>query len=263
MGNTTSQNVVKLVNEVTNSAITKVIQDNHADVAMTNSIVLDDGCVGPNGLIVVSGVNQTNRFSVNITAVQEALVDTKFTNDVTNKMQQMAKAISQQLNFNPGQTNASNLAEAMTELSNSIKNDFRQNCATKLMGSNTITCKGTGARGVYLTDISQSNIASVVRTCVQSSSATTDIENKIQNIVRQSALAKQESLFGPLAQMIAIIMGAVVLGLVFGGKSTADVLRSPWPWGTVLAGGGAYLGVAAFTKSGPFAAKADPDDDTS
>ena len=253
MGSSSSKNVLKGVNEIFNKSVAQVVQDNSVTMAASNTINVE-GCSNVN----VMNNTQENIISVNVDAVSNAVISDEFTNKLKSQITQLSKAVTQQLNLNPGHADAQNIAESMNKIGTELQRSFSQNCRTTLMGSNRIQCKDSN--NVNIAFNTQRNVMTSLVKCSQISIANSKVANDLISAIQQTAVAKNENMFGPLSMIVMMIVAGVVAALVFGGKSTSEVLRSPWPWGTALAGGGAYLGVSKYTSSGPFAVKANAPD---
>ena len=245
MGGVTSKNVVEAINNVGINSIMNVIQDNSTVVSAENNIYLGGGCSANIGKI-----NQSVYLKVNNTAVSETIRTTEFSVSLQNQIQQLAVAMSQALTFNPGSTEAENFAKAVNNLGYHMATNITQNCASTIVAKNTITC--TDGANPLIGTINQGIVIDAVKSCVQAATNNESLTAELTNAVKQSATAKQESLFGPLAFIIIIVILGVVAVLVFGGKTAGDVLTKPWIYLAVLAGLAGLTGVMFYTKTGPF-----------
>lgn len=252
MGGNTSKNVTEAINKVGIESIMNVVQDNSTVISASNNINLN-GCTGK-----IGNINQSIYLNVNTSAVSDSVKQTQFSVQMQNQIQQIALAASQALSFNPASNDAENFAKAVNALGAKMIANITQNCTTNIVANNSINCIGPGK---FTTgDINQGIFIDSVKSCVQTATDDDQLQADLANAIKQSAVAKQESLFGPLMLIIIVVILGVVAVLVFGGKSSAEILGKPWIYLAVLAGLAGFTGVLWYTKKGPFTPNITPAD---
>ena len=253
MGGNTSKNVTEAINKVGIESIMNVIQDNSTVISAINNVNLGPGCSG-----TIGNINQSIYLKVNTSAVSAAVKQDQFSVAMQNQIQQIALASSQALSFNPASNDAQNYAKAVNALGAKMISNITQNCTTNILAQNNITCSGTGPFSTGA--INQGITIDAIKSCVQTATQDTQLQADLTNAIKQSAVAKQESLFGPLTIIIIVVILGVVAVLVFGGKSTSEILGKPWIYLAVLAGLAGFTGVLWYTKKGPFKPNITPAD---
>lgn len=220
-----SANVTKNIVQTAISAAIQYAQTCSAQLKSSQSIVLNN-CVFKGQSIDVSNLGVGV-----IKCAQDVSNTAQIQTVVQQALHQAAESASQQLGLlDLGQAAANigiNYSDVEQKLSTTITEQFTQTCTADFASSQSFTCNNSKvflSEGLYLNNY-QSSLVSCTFTAV---SSTSDYNN-LQQIVSQSAVAKQESLFSfsvvailVIIAFISIISIAARLGTGTGGTSYAS-----------------------------------------
>ena len=237
MGNAVTKNIinqhmsasVKVLNDTVQNCGTQMTQEQLLDVAGSGN--------------TVRHVDFSSMMSADISCSQTASVQNDISQKLSSKMEQMAKSIMGAISLNPGNAEATNISKASLALGTTIRNSFNQNCGSSLNSNQTLK---VGGNNNTIEFISYKQAASIVKNCVQNSSAVTSAKQDLEAAIKQVATAEKKGL--SLMMLVVIILG-IIGALYFGGVKLAT---NPFFWIgciTLIAG---YVGLAWFLKWWPF-----------
>lgn len=240
-GDVITSNVVKETVAVSAKVINESIVKLGTRVSMSNNINID--CVINGNL----NINQEIDMSISASALNQAMNSTTTQQAIQEEITQLAKAVSQTLNLNPGSTEAHNVTNAVTKLSSVIINQTMTVCQKTIISSNNITVGG--GKKCSLTgnfNWNQRSFMSSYTNCVQNAVNSSNAGQQLKLAISQTAAAKQANSFA----IFAMVLGVIAVAFVFSGKSVMKA-TSRWQfWAGV--GPLSYLGIAYATNLWPY-----------
>ena len=143
----------------------------------------------------------------------QCLASTATQNNVNVKMKdyikQVTSAMTQQFSLSSGEANA--VATNLTALGQNVINQFYLTCCTQLVQQQVNTITGDNSV-IFFAILNLDQTIGDVSTCVNNSSASTNITNAISIIISQKTSAVVQSFLGPLL-IIAIIALLIFLAI--------------------------------------------------
>ena len=216
MGNTLAQNIVndsvnvlvQVVNQTTQNCEIQGIQSQVIQVC---------GNVGTgSGSTLNAGGTQTEVFNVSIACAQDAQFQNTISQSLQEQVTQLAKSISQSLDFNPGSTESNNVLNLTTNLATVIQNTYVQNCiANPVQQQGYGVCNNTNFGNIIVSP-TQGEFFTGTLNCVQTSAAVNNVKQTFIQQISQTAEATVESFLGPLL-FILIICLLIFCVFTFGG----------------------------------------------
>ena len=205
MGQAVSTNVTKeIVNEtftITNNFVAKATthakQGNHLIVKNCHHAAF-------------CKLDLKNWAHVDLSALTNATNVAQMKAEVQQAVQQYAQAITQWLSLSS--EDANNFATAAVNMALNITSNFITNCSVKFQQENSIECENSS--GIIVSDVNFQNTLESVNQCALKGINKSAEYSKIQQSIKQSAKAKQASLFGGLGLIIAIIVAGAFLFLI-------------------------------------------------
>lgn len=178
------QSTIKSINSVSQHCLTTDHQNIKIDVSNCSGNVVFKG-----NWKQAAVLEQNCKQSAQVSNSQQA--------NIVNSLAQTAQAISQNLSFNPGSTDAANMIMNSIQLSETIKNEFQQNCniaTNQSFDANISNCPASGGKGgnVYIAPNVSQTVESILN-CIQNSSAVNSQIASIKSTISQSASAAQEN----------------------------------------------------------------------
>lgn len=130
---------------------------------------------------------------------------------VQQALQQSATSASQQLGIlDLGRVSAQfgvNFSDVQSSLSQSIVENFTQTCTSQFANNQSFTCSGST---LYLSEgINLINYQNTITDCTFKAVSQTDAYSQLQQIVSQSAVAKEESVFS-----FTVVAGLVIVAVI-------------------------------------------------
>lgn len=244
MGNASTRNIIENSIDLSVKAVTDAVQDCATVMTQEQALrIRGDGNV-------VSNVRFEQMMNVNISCVQDTSVQNDISSKISNEMTQMAESVLGAISLNPGSARADNITRTAIKLGTEILNAFNQKCGSKLDSKQTIKVDGNNNVLEFIS-FSQSN--SLIRDCIQTSSAVNKAKSEIQNTVDQTAKATKK---GVDLMLVAAIIAAVALLFAAGGQQVTTVVTSPAFISGVVVLVILFVGTMYVAKRGPF--KPDP-----
>lgn len=255
MGNTVSSNI----NQTAIQSIATVTVKNAQNCSGTASVSQSNTIVSSGKGSVVNyngGINQEATISLSASCVNEATNKATLDQTIDAVMKQAAKTISQNMNLNFGETDASNTTNLSTEVKARIDNQTLQTCVSGglVNQQNTIASQDGGTVNYYGGITQTAAIASFTK-CMQQASNNSVISQKTTVLITQVATAIMKNALAALFLIfVAIIIALAVAGVMlemFGGTILAMVMN---PKFLMIAGFLVFLGlsVAAWAQLKPF-----------
>lgn len=243
MGNTSSTNIVDNAVQATVEIINQAMQDCSTQMRQDQLVHVK----GNNN--VTEGIDFSQMMSADISCTQETQISNEIQQTIDQEMQQRASAIMGAISLNPGSADASNIMKGFVDLGTAVHSNFTQRCASALTSTQALVVEGDGNVTRFL---SYKQAADILKRCSTDSHAVTKAKQDLKQKISQIAKAEKKGI--DLMFLAVIFLG--LIGLVGVGGTT--VLTNKYVIMGVLAAGAAYLGVAFYTKSGPFQKKDPP-----
>lgn len=209
MGQTQAKNEVKSAISAMSSVVNDVVQKCSPTVAISQVInAVQEGC--DTSTIDISNIDFSSFGQINVSCAQTAASSASVQTDIQQKASQMAEAVSQSLNLNPGSTSAQNIMRLSMNVATSITNSTSQIIASAVSSAQQIDLRQNGKSvcSIKLAYINMNAIAKSVADAVQNSTQVANATTALTQVIDQSAKAKQSS----MALMIILVI-IVVLGL--------------------------------------------------
>lgn len=228
MGNTIATNIL-------NDAITQTIDNqsqigfNAAATATGANVFRMKNCTVKKGGEI--NVNQQNIYTVDLTTLQKAIINSDNKNELEKNIQQVADVVAQNFDLNPGQKASINAMNLSTQLATDIYNSIQQNCLSDVSTLNLYECKDSSVAGKVIVD--QSSFSKSVLNCAQDAYIKSSAYNKLVENISQVAKTKVEN-----AIFMILAMIAVILLIIFGGGAMgiSNLLRNIVILATLLLG---------------------------
>ena len=212
MGNTLAQNIV---NENTNALVEVINSTTQNCQSNVNQSEFIKVC-GNTAQNITIGGNFSEVYQVSIACVQSASFQNTISQKLQETVQQLAKSISQSLDFNPGTTESNNVTNLVTNLATVIQNNYTQNCISNTTQNEGIAvCNNTVAGNITVAPTFSEFGTSTIN-CVQNSVAVNAVQQSFISSIEQTAEATVESFLGPLL-FILIICLLIFCVFTFGG----------------------------------------------
>lgn len=217
MGNTTSHNIIDNSISAMISSTDSTSQNCAATASTTQSIDAVTGEDCSSSTIDISNISFSSVGKVNLVCMATVAQQNSVAASIDQVASQMATAVSQSLNLNPGSTEADNISKLSSALGVAVSNQINQNIAAAASASQTINTDGKSKGGVCSQNIHdieftsfQTAAAKGVLDATQVASAVADLKQAVD----QTAHAKQQSMLMVLVAIVAIIVCAIALVMV-------------------------------------------------
>ena len=151
--------------------------------------------------VTIDHVWLENYATVDIKAFQEAESQSAMTANIEQELHQYAQSVTQWLGLSSEV--AFNYSKETVKLGLMISNRFSQTCATKFSQQNAITCYDS--TGVTLKYVEFKNVMESVTQCTLNDQSISNQKAVIEQIVQQSAKAKEASFWAGLIAIAAIV----------------------------------------------------------
>lgn len=219
MGNTLSNNSVDQTLKVYNNILNQSYQQCTNTNIQSQGINIS-GNVG--STINVNGVT----FSQNAQTFATCESTDNFLNDVTQNLEQNAEQIADAVKagFSLTGTDAENIANLYTKLSNEISTTYSQDCTYLNNQTQLLNIANNVDSNINVSNVNFDQSIDVINQCIAQNSSVNAIAQEIEQSLEQSAKSKSIGLLAiilGIAGVIAIILIVGVLLLVFLGGTTA------------------------------------------
>ena len=217
MGNTKSHNIIDNSISAMISSTDSTSQNCAATASTTQSIDASTGEDCSSSTIDISNIKFDSRGKVNLVCMATVTQQNSVSASIDQVATQMATAVSQSLNLNPGSTEADNISKLSSALGVAVSDQINQNIAAAASASQTINTDGKSKGGVCSQNIHdieftsfQTAAAKGVLDATQVASAVADLKQAVD----QTAHAKEQSMLMILVAIVAIIVCALALVMV-------------------------------------------------
>jgi hypothetical protein len=209
MGNTVAKNSATEIVNQSIGEMQSVTNQCFATTSLSNEINL----VAQNGGTINIGqfnCNQNQYYYLNATCVASSNISSSISSNISQLASQRAQAVSQNVDLNPGSTEAQNLTEAIANSTLAIQNSVYNGCVQAAMAQNLANVVATGPSSSIVVGqlfCSQDAFNQSVSDCVFSSSETASaIENISQSITQAASATVQNALLWVALAIIAIVL---------------------------------------------------------
>lgn len=219
MGSAQSSNTVnetvKVMTQISNSATQDCVftftSEQAANIKATNG-----------STITINDLNFNEFASVDTCCIQNNQTQNDIQNAIDAQIKQLATAINQSLDFNPGSTSARDVTRLLETLSTDVTNAYTQTCSQNFTGNETANIQASDGSTITINYLNYSDAFESVQSCVLADASVTNTSNRITNVISQKAKAEVESLLGPLLFLLLIILLVVVVVVLGGVKELTN-----------------------------------------
>jgi ABC-type multidrug transport system fused ATPase/permease subunit len=213
MGNTLAQNEINSHISSLSESVQNSTTSCRAVVNQTNAIVIENvNNVNLSGLNLSSG----NYFLFNPKCTGSANQTAVLNNSISQSVSQIATAISQNLDLNPGSTEANQIVNDLIGLKQVATNNIIQQCLVDSVQTNIVditTGKNINLHGAI---INWNNTTDDISTCIFNQFQSSSLTSQITSDISETATSKVEDSIG-LILIVAAIIAAIVFMLWIGG----------------------------------------------
>ena len=186
---------------------------------------------------VISGgtynLTQDIMYTVDIHALQKALISQETQNKLSQDLQQVAETVAQNFDLNPSQKASLNALNLSAQIATDITSSISSSCALTNSYMNVATCEGSTITNGGVVNIAQKAYADLVLNCVQDATVhSAAYQEYVQNISQYAKTVVQNAIaviLGMIAVILLIIVGGPMLGL-------SNMLRNVLIFATLLLG---------------------------
>jgi hypothetical protein len=214
MGASVSKNVSKAVTRAIAKVSSNIIQNTQLSQDMSQLISVRD----VHGDVHVSGNIFTQKATVNMKALLDALSTESAQQSVMQELAQEAKSVTSGLNL--GQfSDAQNVMDTLLEGTMDVLSSIGQSCsAAGKMHQEIIVKRISG--NVYVQDNVFGQVYDILQNCTEKAVADNRLMQDLTTKLSQKASATSEGLSGwVLVAMLAVVLGLPIGGAVIGGKA--------------------------------------------
>lgn len=241
MGNVQAEN---FIHSVLNSTIDVMVTQTQVCVSDQNvdMDVIMDGC----HLDHVT-IDQSATLAVNMDCIKQGSVSVTTSSELNNNIGQFAEAMGQQ--FGLSSTTAKNFVDQSINMAQTVAITFQQILRANASVKELVKCINSSASQTLI----KQNYGMILKLKgLANDEAVINAKQALQNIISQSASAKQENFLDgiwkiliALAAVLAVLLGVPILG---GVSIIKTILMSPWFW-AILTGGGAAGSIALYENT--------------
>jgi hypothetical protein len=167
---------------------------------------------------ITINVGSGQNLAVDIQCAQNASATNNINSSLQQDISQLATAINQNLNLNPGSTEASNVLNLLTNLSVITQNTYQQECVTNAVENISTIILNTKGDNLNISDNAQQTLNSIAN-CTQQTVTDNQITTSLIQQITQSATAKVENALGLLFILLTIIAIVFLVLIYAGGKA--------------------------------------------
>ena len=214
MGDTLSKNIVDDSIDLMSESVSDSTQSCIYTINESESQTIQQP--GNNNTVNINQDNFQEYASVDTQCFTNSQTMTMINSQVSTTTSQIASAIGQSLDLNPGSTKAENTLKLLTQMQDIVINAYTQTCATNFNGTQTVAIDQSGNNNtVNIGVVNYSEAFSDTQSCVQENVSSTSTYTTLVQQLSQSAKAETEGLLAGLLTIVIIII--IVLGVIFFG----------------------------------------------
>lgn len=220
MGASGSKNIQNITATAMAETVTEFMQNLNSESSAYQSIIVE----GTEGDVVIDGNTQTTEVSINMEALQSALSTQQVQQDMSVNLAQAAKSITKDLNlFNF--SSAENNVRMYMNTAVKISTDVNQKCSASAFSEQTIMVKTTSGN-VTVSNNTQSTLTDIFIKCIQNSTVNSDIMQKIQADITQTASATTKGTNAVLLALVALLafIAPIALPIIIGASTIMKLL---------------------------------------
>ena len=211
MGGAKSKNIATSTAEAISKVSTDII--NNTSSKAYNAQIIENRNI--KGDVNISGVTQTQKVTINMQALLDALSTSESQQKLSAELEQTAKSIVSGLNllqFSDADNSIDNYLKAMNTMSTSVL----QTCSADVKNFQVISNVDVDGN-INMNNIQQKQVTNVFSNCIEKAVSKSSAIQDLQTKLKQSATAKSEG----LNIWAIVIIGLVVLACV--------ALSAGWP----------------------------------
>ena len=252
MGHTYSKNIINASVDLMTKVGIKTLQECQAKVTLEEFLNISNS----HG-ITLNDVTFSESVFFHEDCTTNDTINTRIKNNIKEVVSQIAKAISQSLDLNPGSTDSKNVTNIMNKIGIKVSESFIQNCKENITEGQTLNI--SDASEIVLINVNFKESINETINCVQKVIDKNYFANKLDLKVLQKATSKVKGLLGALGFIIVVIIVIIASFILLGEKA----LFSPKFWIVMIIVVIFYLTLAYFFKLWPFNKSAAHSDQTS
>lgn len=151
-------------------------------------------------------IDQFSLNQINASCMESGSTTSNINAQISQAASQLASAVNQSLDLNPGSTEAENIASNIINLMMSVQNTVQNQCflnTVQQQSVNIFTCGHEKFNGI---NINQESYNQAITNCVFSNSSVTSLQSALEQSITQSAKATVENSLGLLLTVIIIVV---------------------------------------------------------
>lgn len=219
MGQTQAKNEIDSSISAMTSIVNSTVQKCAPTAAVSQVIeAITKGCKTSN--IVIEHIDFSSMASIDVKCAQDAASTADVKTNIQQTAKQMAEAVSQSLNLNPGSTSAQNIARMSMNVATAVTNSTSQIIASAVATSQSIRVpiEGGDVCNIRIAFINMKSMVQSVADGVQKSTQVASAVTALKQAVDQEAKAKQSSL------VMLIILAIIIAIAIMGGQTMKPLL---------------------------------------
>ena len=196
--NTGAKNTTRLVNQVFASVVNEQIQNCETESKSMQNMTFSN-IIATQDININASQSQDSQLSTScaFSAQTENVISTEISNQITQLAETLVGGPFAEV------AAAENIADITNQLGTAIRNEFMQNCKSKVVNTQTVGYDNISGRNITISHRQEQN-SDVMTTCLASSANIIDITAKLENVIDQTAKATARSaLWGVFWVMIA------------------------------------------------------------
>lgn len=224
-GTKSKNTLAETVNATNNLSIT--VNNNCMQSVSSDQITITSGNTAKGDININN--DQEQYVTVDMKCLASSQAVTQIQQAITSNIQQYAQAVSQALNFNPGETASSNATNVTYNVMNTTVTTLTNTCAQQIdTYSAAIATNNTSGATINIWN-NQKSYIDAMNQCVFDNLADTTAIQQFETDVAQKSIAKEESIFGGITAIIValIIVAGIVLFIFFGPTPGGDQNITP------------------------------------
>ena len=247
MGNTLAQNEVNSTISSLSESIQKSTTSCRAAINQTNElIIVNSNHIDLNKIHLTGG----NYVLFNPQCISSTNQSSIMNNSISATVTEVANAITQNLDLNPGSVEANDIVNQLISLNQVSTNEIINNCITSATQTNSAIIQNANHVNMNGAVIDWNNTVDDISNCIFNSFQSTSLTSQIVSDLNLSATAKVEDSLGVILMALAIV--AVIIFMLWIGGTLEIVLIIVIIVAILLI---VYLIIAKIKKWWPFTSK--------
>ena len=202
MGNVSASNKAEQAMSLGASQSTDVMMNSMVNCDAENRLTILGGCELSDSHIKQSASCQLNNTSKMTNKIKNSITQTG-----RQSTKQIAEAIGQNFNLNPGNITASNIGRQIAESNAAISNKISNSCSSQSTAKNTITCGGSNNPSkIHRSTIDQKAQSNVIQNCSMDNKITNATTQKLTQVLTQHSKAISQNTIAAMLFAIAAVL---------------------------------------------------------